>query len=698
MRAILCLIYGVPALLLALLVAAFINSTQLSSVKKNELTYGSIGEASKINPILAADEGSMDVVAMIFEGLLTSDTKFNIKPWLAKSYSQEQVSTFLFQTPEGAQSAEQALNAASASWPEWSLKSVRREDKALLLDFDLPGYRASDEIAKLFDPATIDPATVFRADLSVDARETLKKLREAHPEISILREWFDYSSAFEITTTGDANAVEAAVREFLKTADPKATLSRPVARNYLAEPIIRFKLRDDVRWQDGQPFTSEDCVFTYDSLVSEEIASPRKPDFDLIRKVEAPTPYDFIVTYRKPYSSALLSWSMPLIPAHILKGKSKQWWGDNFNRRPIGTGPFKFDSWKTNEYVKVSKNTDYWGEGPWLDSVVLRTIPDPTSLRLAFETHQIDLFVLRLSPWAIESFEKDPKFEITTASALSYGYVGWNMRRPFFEDPKVREALTLATNIPDILKFVYYGNGVQSNGIYVPELWFSDSTLKPLPYDPEKAKQLLDEAGWKVGKDGIREKNGQRFTFKLITNQGNDVRKDIATLMQDNLKKIGIEVKVEIYEWAVFIERFINKNEFDACVLGWSVSSDWDVYQIWHSSQTGNDQLNHVGYKSKEADSLIEELRQEYDRARIKELASKLQRRIYEDQPMIFISNAMDPIVTWKNSFRIRRETEKGWVDTPFETAPGSWYYYINNVYRPDYAGQLPKADNIIVQ
>ncbi len=155
MRAILLFIYGVPALLLAIFVAAFINSTQLTSAKKNEFMYGNIGEASKLNPILYTDQTSGDVCSMVFEGLMTMDETLELKPKLAKSFNQSQLTTFLFTSPEAAQAGEDKLNAAAASWADWTLRTVNRDGNKLELTFDMPGYRTSGEIAALFDPATL---------------------------------------------------------------------------------------------------------------------------------------------------------------------------------------------------------------------------------------------------------------------------------------------------------------------------------------------------------------------------------------------------------------------------------------------------------------------------------------------------------------------------------------------------------------
>jgi len=223
--------------------------------------------------------------------------------------------------------------------------------------------------------------------------------------------------------------------------------------------------------------------------------------------------------------------------------------------------------------------------------------------------------------------------------------------------------------------------------------WFANNDIVPIPYDPDRARALLDEAGWKLGPDGIRVKDGERMSFKLITNQGNETRKDIATLVQDNLKRIGVDVQVEIYEWAVFISRFVMKQEFESLVLAWTTPPDYDAFQVWHSSQANADQLNLVGYNNPQVDRLIEQLRQEYDRDKIIEMAGKIQRIIYEDQPLLFLYIPDSTSVIWKDSFRIRRPTPDGWKDTPVEMTKAGWTYYLQWFYRPEYADEMPPAE-----
>jgi ABC-type transport system substrate-binding protein len=439
---------------------------------------------------------------------------------------------------------------------------------------------ASRKIVSLFDEGTLAPLHIVRVDLQEKATETLEAFRGTSADSQIIREWIESSAAFEVTVMGDADGFLKELEKFLSTkADLKARVAIVQTDQFLAEPEVVFSLRDDVRWHDGKPFTSRDVAFTYRAIMDDATASPRKPDFLYILRVETRRPHR--ASSETPLTCSLMIGK----PAHILEGKPPEWWAVNFNRNPLGTGPVRFDKWKTNEYLRVTRNPDYFNApGPWLDSIVFRVLPDQLALRLAFETRQVDFW--SVDPWAVGHFEKDKRFDLFSSPSSSYTYVGWNLRRDIFQDERVRRALAHAVNVPEMIKYILYGHGVQSTGIFTPNMWFFDPNVRPFVYDPEKARQLLAEAGWKPGKDGILEKDGQRFSFTLITNNGNEIRRDIATLVQDDLKKLGIEVNIELYEWAVFLKNFINKGSFDAMVLGWALGPDYDQYQIWHSSQS----------------------------------------------------------------------------------------------------------------
>jgi len=679
-------IYGFPIFLLLLIAVSFWNSASLTSDKKNEMSLGVLGEPSTLNPIQQADGAASQVAGSIFNGLLKYNQDLEIIGDLAESWSLDQTTTLVFRNEESASAAKSQLESLRAEWSDWTLDAVKQSGRELLLHFTEPGLESSEKIVSLLPANALAPLATLRVEVKENAADTLQRLSKALPDGSLLRVWVESGAAFEISTDP---ALKADIEKWL-TANGGATVQIGDPISFFAEPQVVFKLRKNVRWHDGAPFTSRDAAFTYRAIMDDATASPRKPDFDLILKVETPDEHTFRVTYRKPYSPALESWMISLLPAHLLEGKPTTWWTQNFNRTPVGTGAFRFAQWKTNEFIRVERNPDYFdAPGPWLDGIVYRFMPDQLTLRLAFETRQVDFW--GAEPWTVNAFVNDPRFQVFTSPTSSYTYIGWNLKRPLFQDPLVRRALAHAVDVPSMVRFILYGHGLQSTGLFTPQMWFFNPDIKPFAYDPEKARALLAEAGWKPGLDGILQKNGERFSFTLITNNGNEVRRDIATLTQDGLKQLGIEVKVELYEWAVFLKNHINKGDFDAMVLGWSLGNGYDQFQIWHSSQANPEQLNVVGYKSEKADRLLDDIRQEYNREKIINMAGELQRTIYEDQPYLFLYIPEGTSVMWKDAYRIRRPDGKGgWIDSPVEMTKAGWAYWSEWFYRPEFADRLP--------
>jgi ABC-type transport system substrate-binding protein len=211
------------------------------------------------------------------------------------------------------------------------------------------------------------------------------------------------------------------------------------------------------------------------------------------------------------------------------------------------------------------------------------------------------------------------------------------MRREPFKDRRVRTALGMAIDVNRIIKYVLYSQGERITGPFPKQTDYYDKEVKPLPYDPEGALKLLAEAGWTRGPDGWLQKDGRRLQFTLITNQGNNIRKAVLSIAQDSWKQIGIDVRTDMLEWAVFIQERVDKHDFDALVLGWVMGIDPDLYQIWHSSQTHINQLNFVDFENKEADDLIIKIRQEYNHEKQVEYCHQLHKIIAEEQPYTFL-------------------------------------------------------------
>jgi len=306
-----------------------------------------------------------------------------------------------------------------------------------------------------------------------------------------------------------------------------------------------------------------------------------------------------------------------------------------FNRHPIGCGPFKFKEWESDQYISLDRFDNYWEGPPNYHKYVFRVIPDLLTQEMEFYAGTLDSYDVQ--PYQVERFKNDPRYQSFSGTSFGYTYIGYNMRREPFNDVRVRRALGMAIDANKIIRYVLDNQGERITGPFAKQTDYYNHAVTPLPYDPQGALKLLAEAGWQRNAKGRLEKDGRPMQFTLITNSGNDTRKAILAIAQDAWKQIGINVQTDLLEWSVFIQERVNKLDFDALVLGWSMGIEPDLYQIWHSSQTHPQQLNFVGFKNKEADKLIVKIRQEYDHRTQVEYCHQLHAIIAREQPYTFL-------------------------------------------------------------
>lgn len=401
---------------------------------------------------------------------------------------------------------------------------------------------------------------------------------------------------------------------------------------------IRFHLKKGVKWQDGKPFTTKDVKLTFDIYVDPKTPTAYATDFLKVKKFEVLDDFTFEVTYDKPYSPALGSWGQSMLPSHLLEGQDVT--QSPLRRNPVGTGPYIFKEWTTGEKIIVDSYKDYFEGQPYIGRVMTRVIPDPATMFLELKAGRIDQMGLTPlqytrqtdSQWFKENFAK---YKYLT---FSYSYLGYNLKDERFQDKKVRQALTTAINRESIVQGVLLGLGKVTDTPYKPDTMWYNHNVKKFPYDPEKAKQMLAEAGWKdTDGDGIIDKDGKPFEFTIITNHGNDLRKNAATIIQSDLRKVGIDVKIRTIEWAAFIKNFINKRNFEACLLGWGIGIDPSQIDIWNSKKTGETELNFISYQNPEVDELLELGAGTYDPQERKKYYDRFQEILAEDQPYTFL-------------------------------------------------------------
>jgi peptide/nickel transport system substrate-binding protein len=401
---------------------------------------------------------------------------------------------------------------------------------------------------------------------------------------------------------------------------------------------ITFHLRKGVRWHDGHPFTAEDVLYTYRVTVDPKTPTAYAGDFLKVKKAEVLDPHTFRVTYDRPFAPALMSWGSAVLPKHLLDGKDIT--RSPLARRPVGTGPYKFKEWVTGQKIVLTANPDYFEGRPYIDGYITRIIPDTATMFLELRANGIDRMNLTPLQYSRQTENNLFRQNFKKYRYLSFGYVylGYNLRKPVFADRRVRQAIAYAVNKQEIIDGIMLGLAKEATGPYKPGTWAYNSRVKTYPYDPQKARALLAEAGWQdANGDGILEKNGEPFVFEIITNQGNEIRAKCAEIIQKRLAEVGISVKIRVLEWAAFVNDFIKKGRFDATILGWTVSMDPDIYDVWHSSKTKPDELNFIAYKNAEVDELLEQGRSTFDLKQRKKCYDRIQEILAEDQPYLFL-------------------------------------------------------------
>lgn len=443
-----------------------------------------------------------------------------------------------------------------------------------------------------------------------------------------------------LATDSSSHSVAGLVYNGLLKYDENLVLVGDLASNWEVSENnkeITFYLKENINWQDGEPLTSEDVKFTYELIVDNRTPTAYDSDFRIVDKIEVIDNQTVKVFYKEAYAPALASWTTSILPAHLLKGVEIT--KSPLQRKPVGTGPFKFYEWKPGSKIILAANENYFEGRPYIDRYIFRIIPDTATMFLELLNGAVDL--MSLSPLQFSKQTENPRFKDKFSKykylSNSYTYVGYNLRNPLFEDKRVRQALSYATPKGDIIDGVLFGLGVEAAGPYKPGSPWYNPNLKKYSYDIGKAKSLLSEAGYTLNKNGILEKDSKEFTFTIITNQGNSSRSTVAEILQQSWGKLGIKVEIRILEWATFINEYIDKRNFDAVILGWTIPLEPDLYDVWHSSNCEGKKLNFVCFQNKEFDDLIEKARREFDFEKRRDLYFRAQEILAEEQPYTFL-------------------------------------------------------------
>jgi peptide/nickel transport system substrate-binding protein len=472
--------------------------------------------------------------------------------------------------------------------------------------------------------------------------------------------------------------------ETLKTTNSDALTLKPSDWIDLQQQTYyTYTLRPDAKWSDGAPYTARDLEFAYALVNNPTVDNDSLKGYyvDLV-ECTALGSHTVRMRYRQQYFKAFeFTLALPiagppwhkftesareklqaeltlerLTPEQETAQKKVSAHGaafgkffntdDEYNRRPMGTGPYTVGDWESGDRVELIRNANYWlpERAAFLDRIIVKFIPDTVTALTALKAGEIDFCYRITAEQYFEDLKGPPdwiqgKYVKANWFSPMFNYFGWNLLKPVFQDRRVRVAFGMLFDKPTFLKEKLYDAGVVVSGT---QYYFTpgyDHGVAPLAYDPEAARDLLADAGWiDTDGDGLIDKDGQPMKLVLPMAKGRPDVEQRAQVFQKNLKDVGIQLEIQFLEWASFLEKLKNK-EFDVCTLSWALNIESDPYQIWHSSGAGKENRgsNHVSFDNPEADELMELLRVTIDEKKRYRIHQAFHRLVDSEQPYMFL-------------------------------------------------------------
>ncbi|THF84558.1 peptide-binding protein [Cohnella fermenti] len=433
-------------------------------------------------------------------------------------------------------------------------------------------------------------------------------------------------------TTSDTNVTHM-IYDSLVEPDEELNMVGDLAKSWdISEDGLTytFHLNEGVKWHDGEPFTAGDVAFTFTSLAdprydggaysrvqpvvgAEDFHAGKADGVSGIKVIDDNT---VSFTLASANASFLASLFIGIVPEHILKDVSPADWAKHdSNRNPIGTGPFKFVKWETGQYIEVDANPDYFGGAPKLDKVITR-FGDSNTMLAAFMNQEIDIVPVPADQ--VESVRTLDFADVKAANDLSVYYVGFNLKNEFFSDLKVRQALAYGTDKELIVSSVIGEFGEVSDDLFPNAHWSHNPDVTKYPYDKDKAKQLLEEAGFTLNSGGIYEKNGKELKFTLSVPTGKTEREKTAVLLKQQWGEIGVKIEIASMDFSTLVtkllptgsdgkQRAVEANDYDAYILGFGVEADPDEYRSYFDSAfMPPNGYNFVSYSNPAIDELFD--------------------------------------------------------------------------------------------
>ena len=404
-----------------------------------------------------------------------------------------------------------------------------------------------------------------------------------------------------------------------------------------------FYLRKDVLWhpKDGEEpvaFSADDVIFTYNVMMHPQTITPLKVRYEFIEMVSKTDDHTVVFTLKRPILNALAKFSFKIIPRHGLQNEEFLSREDPFVQHPIGTGPYRIKNITEDREVILTVNENYFKGRPNIDKFISRPFADQNIMGQALMFNAIDMIVL-VNHRDIPQLQGDKRFVLQPYNALSYSFFGFNSRNPLLDNRNVRQAFTYAINRQEMLDSFFNGQGTIISGPFAPGSWAYNLDVQPMPYDPQKAEELLTEAGFNRGDDGIMERDGRRLslTLKVPIAKESEAIKRVVLAFKNYLSKVGVEIEAEFLEWLAWKEDVFLNHDFDIIFASWVFDDSADISSLFHSAEIGPWKNNFGAYSNPQVDSLIVESKLTLDHEKRRTINRKLHALISDENPYTFL-------------------------------------------------------------
>lgn len=411
---------------------------------------------------------------------------------------------------------------------------------------------------------------------------------------------------------------------------------------------ITWHIRKGVHWSDGAPFDGDDVVFTTKVVLNPNNNEVGRDGWNLIKKIDEPDKFTVIYHLSRPYSPFLPTFfgsagaNPDILPKHLLA----QYATINqvaYNSKPVGIGPFRIVAWHRGDNVELEANPYYFRGQPKLKHITYRLVASVPTLATQMQTGEVNLWPDVPSSY-VNQMKAIPSLQTDLQTSPLYTHIDFNVSRPLVGDVRVRQAIRYAIDRPDLIKKISHGYGVASESVVPAVNPLAPTDIALVPYDPDKARALLDQAGWKVGPGGIRVKNGQRLSLFFPYYTGSPAADSVVENVRQWLKAVGVEIETKQFAPATFFAPYqdhgiVYGGKWDMTFFSWQSTPGVDISNNWECNQIPPNGQNVTHFCNKQLDAMLEEAKATYDETKQKALLDKEIKLLVENAPTIVMSN-----------------------------------------------------------